>query len=157
MRYIKVNSTSFKLASNENVSASRLQATILKEANTVEAIAAAFDGSSKIDILEDSEVVATYNGYSSVLGVVLRKDQTVDHSGTVADTVSVELLNVDLQAQLDALDAKVKRVESTQASQAATISTIDSAVTDLGESQTDQDLAIEDLAEVVSGIVEPTE
>lgn len=105
-RFIKFKTTSYELASQENVSASRLQATILKDDHTVENILGELEGTTTATVTEDDEVVAVYNGYTDVLAVTVMTNQLIDIStDTYADTVSIELLNADMQSQIDSLQS----------------------------------------------------
>lgn len=117
MRYIKFNTTSFPLASVENVSISRLQATILKtEEVTVENVIDAIADLETVSIYQEDELVGVYNGYTDLIATVVRANQAIDNQGTTATTISVELLNHDIQSQINDLSDSVTAVQSSQAS-----------------------------------------
>ena len=128
MRQIRFGSTVFDLVSVPNIHVDRMQATILKGANTVESIANAANNAESVAILEDGEVVGIYDDYNILIAAVLRKDQEIDIEGTIADTVSVELRNRDIQAQIVSLDNSLDNVKSTQSSQGARIANLDAEV-----------------------------
>ena len=128
MRQIRFGSTVFDLVSMPNIHVDRMQATILKGANSVESIANAANNAESVAILEDGEVVGIYDDYNILITAVLRKDQEIDIEGTLADTVSVELRNRDIQAQIVSLDNSLDHVKSTQSSQGARIANLDAEV-----------------------------
>lgn len=133
MLQIMFDSTTFDLASTINVNIARLQATILKGESTVESIVDAAEDVDVIKVLEDGEVIGVYNGYKTLLATVYHRNEIVDGEGTRADTVSVELLNNDFQAQIINLSDAVNGVQSAQAAQASAISSLGNEVSTLEE------------------------
>ena len=132
MLQIMFDSTTFELASTINVSIARLQATIKKGESTVESIVDAAEDVEVIKVLEDGEVVGVYNGYNTLLATVYHRDELMG-DGTRADTVSVELLNNDFQAQINTLSNTVNSVQAAQTAQASAISSLGNEVSTLEE------------------------
>lgn len=131
-RYIKFMTTSYELASHENVSPTRLQATLVKGDHTVEGILAELEGTTTVTITENDEVVAVYNGYEAVLAVTVILNQLIDvPTQTYADTVSVELVNTDIEAQ-------IANLQSTQAAHSNAIEANYNAIASLGEELDDK-------------------
>lgn len=144
MKTIKFKTTQFELASDVNASPSHFQASIVKGDTSVDSVIAEAGDSTSITISEDGETVAVYNGYSTLFVVNYTKGSEI---------ISVEMLNEDFQAQIDAISASVSDVASAQSTQDAAINDLAGSVSELTDSQQTQDAAIEDLAEYVAELV----
>ena len=144
MQTVKFGNKEYELV-GVSKTAAKLSITIKKNADTVDAIANAADGNNAVDIYSDGELTTRYSGFSKLFVIYLIK-------GGEFDTVSIELDNTDLAAQIDALAGDVSAVQSTVNSQNASINNLSSSVNNLTESQEIQDLAIEDLAEALSDV-----
>ena len=143
-RTIKFDSKEFELI-NFTRASDRVSISLKKENNTVDSIADAADGNSKIQIWEDDGtnkvLTEEYKGFDNLLAIYLMK-----HSPEYGEYVSLELLCNDLEAQIKNLSEMVNNINSAQTTQAEAINEI-KGVQDV------QDAAINDIAEVVSNIV----
>ncbi len=143
MKSIQFGSAVYKLVSNVNVSQTHFQATILKENNTVEAIAQAASAATEFKILSESgETEAIYTGFTKRVAV---NYYHVDNN----DVVSVEFENTDLLSAINDLGTAVDSVSATVSGQASSISALSGEIAALTESQDAQDMAIDDLATAV--------
>ena len=95
MRKIRLNNKLYELVNEPNRSASNLQFNVDKGLNTFDQIIEDADGNDIIEIYEDDEKVATYTGYAAFFCASYVKDQ---------GTVSIELLNSDMQSQINSID-----------------------------------------------------
>lgn len=86
----------FNLVDNINVSPSRLQATIFQENFTMEFIAECVKDNTEIQILDDSEIIGIYEGYSDLFALSMYYNQD-------DEVVSIELMNADIESQIDNL------------------------------------------------------
>lgn len=91
--YIKFHNTKYELLDNPNISASRFQATIIKGGNSFDSIINDTVDADEIVIIENDEIIGVYNGYTKRIAISIYQD----------DTISVELDNTDIQAQIDTL------------------------------------------------------
>ena len=169
MKTVKFKSdVAYKIASDINVSFSRFQATLVKEDHDFESIVSDVDNCPEIKVYDESgAVIGTYQGYLSRLAI---SQYDIEIGGVPTTVVSVELINNDVQAQIDAIGQQIRDINSTQASQSSAIADlgttvsaisdtqdvqsgaiddIGTAVYDISDSQAVQNLAIEDLAEAV--------
>lgn len=125
MKQIKFDDVTFNLASDVSVTFDRLAAGIIREEGvTVEDVDNAAYNATVITILEESEVIATYRGYTTLIGTGLTRNVVIDQQGTTVDMIQVTLLNTDFQAQLEQLSNGLSQVESAQSAQASAISTL---------------------------------
>lgn len=121
---------------NVNVSATRFQVNVMKENATMDQIIADALAAETITVIgDDGETVGVYNGYTNLV------------AATAYDTrvVSIELENADVRGQIDALTIAQAETESR-------LDQVEESTEELQESQSTQDLAIEDLAEAVSDL-----
>ena len=152
MRFVKFKTTSYKLASHENVAADRFQATILKDdAYSIEQILADTEDVSTITVLEDDAVVGVYNGYTQLLGTSIHTNQLIDAQGTHATTISVELKSSTIDTTLNNLQSQITSLSEAQATQAQSTS---QSIADLTDGQATLDGAISDLADTVDTVAE---
>lgn len=100
MKTIILNNISYNLVDSPNVSADRIQATILKENHAVETIVEDAKGNEVITVKEDDEVVGVYNGYTDFMCAYL-----YNHDEDVV--VSVEITNHDMQSQINIMHEEV--------------------------------------------------
>lgn len=147
MNKIQFSTTKYDLVSPINRSASDLQATIVKGNYTIDSIVNEASNSNIIKVYEDNVVIATYEGYTTFKAA---STYVIDDE----QVVSVEMLCSDMQTQINNMNSDITDIHQTQETQAQVIGDISSSIDDLGVSQTVQDLAIEDLGEIVSELVE---
>lgn len=108
MRKIKLNNKLYELVNEPNRSASNLQFNVDKGLNTFEQIIEDADGNDIIEIYEDDEKVATFNGYSTLFVACYVKAE---------DSISIELINEDIQSQIDNIDRNVEDMGENMQSQ----------------------------------------
>lgn len=124
-----------------NAMPTHFQVTILKGEATLDSIVANVQNCDEISVVDDSGAVqAIYRGYTKINAIT-----TYD-----GNAVSVELLNTDLEAQLNNMANMVAQLQLVQNQQGGRIEQV---AEDLDSSQATQDLAIEDLGEVVSELI----
>lgn len=100
MKTIIFKTTEYELVSEINRTASCFQASIAKEGVSIDELLTELSDVETITVKEDGEVIGVYSGYSKFLAV------------TIHDDISVELLNEDIQAQIDALSGEVQEQET---------------------------------------------
>ena len=119
------------------------EVTIEKGSNTIDSIIADATNASVITALDDDgRVIGVYNGYTKLNSVIT-------YDGV---TVSVSLLNEDIQSQLNAIMNSVNDIRNDVANQNAIIDRVTLTTQELADSQITQDHAIEDLGEAVSDL-----
>jgi len=136
MQSIKFHTAEYEVVTF-NVSAIRFQVTLKKGDATIDSIVADTEDADNITIIEDGETKGVYTGYTDRIAITIYDN----------DNISVELKNADIESQIEALENSIVAVQGDVSSQSATI-------TDLVDSQTTQDLAIEDLGDAVSELSE---
>lgn len=149
MKTIKFGNVVYDLVCDVVRDGSRIRATIYKNDLTLADVAPTVSGVNEIQVLDGEEVVTIYTGYTLPVSLNIYKNYplTGDLFGQV---ISIELENVNFQAQIDALNRQFDNMAATQETQDTAISDLGEAVNGLADSQETQDLAIEDLAEAVS-------
>lgn len=149
MKTIKFGNVVYELVCDVVRDGSRIRATIYKNNLTLADVAPAVSGVNEIEVFDGEEEVAIYTGYTLpiTLNIFYNYPLVGDTFGSV---ISIELENVNFQAQIDALNRQFDNMAATQETQDAAISDLGVAVNDFADSQETQDLAIEDLAEAVS-------
>lgn len=102
MKTIKLNTNIYELVNLPNVSASRFQASLIREGISIDDLLADIESVESIQVLEDDELIAQYNRYTKLVAISIHED-----------TISVELENIDIQSQIDALSATISSLEAT--------------------------------------------
>lgn len=119
MKKIYLKSQFYELIDSPNVTASHLQASIKKE-YSIDELLADLEDTATITIKENDETIAVYNGYSKMLAVCV-----------YADSISVELINEDIQMQIDELEGRVSGLDDVQENQSQEINNLNDRVTEL--------------------------
>ena len=127
-----------------NVMPTHFQVSVLKGESTIDSIVENVQGCDEITVIDDDNNVAgIYRGYKQINAITT-------YDGNI---VSVELLNTDLEAQINALANSLSQVQEVQTTQESAITDLGEATNALSEANDTQDLAIEDLAEVVDSLI----
>lgn len=123
MKTILLNNVSYKLVDSPNISADRIQATILKEDYSFEEIVENAKGNEEITVKEDDTTIGVYSGYTNFLAASLYEIK-------VGSVVSIELLNADMQSQIN----NMERVQESQGEAIEALDKkVDNAVNTLGD------------------------
>lgn len=102
MKEIIFDNFKYELNDLPNVSASRFQASLIREGISIDDLLADIESVESIQVLEDDELIAQYSGYTKLVAISIHEDM-----------VSVELENIDIQSQIDALSATISSLEAT--------------------------------------------
>lgn len=102
MREIIFDEYKHPLVDLPNISASRFQASLIREGISVDDLLADIESVESIQVLEDDELIAQYSGYTKLVAISIHEDM-----------ISVELENIDIQSQIDALSATIASMEAT--------------------------------------------
>ena len=152
MKQIKFNNTLYSLATDVVNDAATLRATILKEENTIPAVANTVANVQDIYVIDNGVIVAQYVGFTNLVALDIFTDYPSPLGPGVADVISITLQNANIQQQIDNIYNSVVSIEETQVTTDTAIADLGDAVGELADSQATQDLAIEDLAEAVSNL-----
>ena len=112
---IELKQVMYDLTDIPNRTSSRLQFSIVKGEHLFDEIIEDADGNETIDVYEDGEKIAIYNGYSNLFVACYVKEQ---------GSISIELLNEDMQSQIDAIGQE-------QDNQQGQIDSLNSTVNDI--------------------------
>ena len=105
MKTIKFKTKVYELADDPNVMPSHFQASIVGGDNSIDEIIDEATDISSITLFEDGETIAIYYEFKTLFVVSYSKDN---------DIISVEMLNTDLEAQINALSANVTNLQESQ-------------------------------------------
>lgn len=129
---IKFHETVYTLVNNPYVFSTRFSAVFEKGENTFDDIIADTLNAETITVYDDEdEVKGIYTGYTTRIALYV-----LDNN----DSVSLELLNTDVEARIEELTGTVSSLDAGVTELAENIAT-------LNETQDSQDAAIEELAE----------
>ena len=181
MRKIKFGDSEFNLAGDVTATPERFQATVFKgKEHSFDDVVNSASNCNNITVLDDDgETIGVYHGYTKEIAFSAYMIFIEDHEERV---ISVELMNTDITEQIRNIANEVNIVKSSVGSIKEeqlehlnmitnaennianihnNIETLDSAIVDIAETlddtQSTQDLAIEDLAEAVDSIINPEE
>lgn len=108
MKKIKLKNNLYVLTNEINRTSSHLQFNVDKGENLFDDVIRDADGNDVIDVFEDEEKIATYNGYSTLFVACYVKTE---------DSISIELINEDIQSQIDTIDRNVEDMGENMQSQ----------------------------------------
>lgn len=91
MKTIIFKSLEYQLLSLDVVS-SRLSASIVRGEYDIDTLLSEVETSESITVKENGSIIGVYNGYTNLLALSVH-----------TDSISVELINVDIQTQIDAI------------------------------------------------------
>lgn len=129
MKTIKFNEVEYNLVYYVFEENTKIRVTILKEDYTIPEVADEIKDTTTIEVKEDSEVIAQFNNFSTLVALQIFSNYPVD--GGATDTViSIELVNADLQAQIDDLNAAI--AQQTQAINSKVDSSVIAEVEEIG-------------------------
>ena len=108
MKKIKLKNNLYTLTNEINRTSSHLQFNVDKEENLFDDVIRDADGNDVIDVFEDEEKIATFNGYSTLFVACYVKAE---------NSISIELINEDIQSQIDNIDKNVEDMGENMQSQ----------------------------------------
>lgn len=128
---IKFHETVYTLVNDPYVFSTRFNAIFEKGENTFDDIIADTLNAETITVYDEDEVKGIYTGYTTRIALYV-----LDNN----DSVSLELLNTDVEARIEELTGTVSSLDAGVTELAENVAT-------LNETQDSQDAAIEELAE----------
>lgn len=118
MKTIKFNDTSYELVYDVIKESSRIRITIYKNDLSLADVASVVTDVNQIQVLEDDEVIAIFNGYTFPVALNIYNDYPFS-AEAFGSVISIELENTDMQSQIDAINNQIDIIVSVQESQEA--------------------------------------
>lgn len=113
MKQLKFNDTLFTMPYDVVIEGATIRVEVLKEDYTIPQVSNIVSGVSEIKVLENDEVVATYNNYTDVVALQIFSDYPIS-SDSKGYVISIVLSNPNIQTQIDSLNSAVSSLQETQ-------------------------------------------